>query len=66
MVVDGESKGRAGSCQWTGSGRTSVGTWSRDQKSGVTSHGGRHIGHAWACGCGRADRVAGAVKDWRD
>jgi hypothetical protein len=46
--------------------RTSVGTWLRDRSRQVTSCGGWHLGHALARGHGGADRVAGAIEDWRD
>jgi hypothetical protein len=46
--------------------RTSAGTWLRNWRSRVTSHSGWHLGHAHAWARGKADRVAGAVEDWRD
>jgi hypothetical protein len=46
--------------------RTSARTWSMDRRSRMTSHGDWHRRHAPTRGRGRADRVAGAVADWRD
>jgi hypothetical protein len=46
--------------------RTNAGTWPRNQRSWVTNHSGWHLGHTHAWTCGRADRVAGTVEDWRD
>jgi hypothetical protein len=45
--------------------RESVGSWLIDQNSWVTSHGGWHMGHALARGCGGVDRVTDVVKYWQ-
>jgi hypothetical protein len=43
--------------------RVSVGSWLTDWSSRVASHGGWHLEHTLARGCGGVDRVAGMVED---
>jgi hypothetical protein len=43
---------------------TSVRSWFTNQRSVVTSHGDRHLGHVLTRGRDRAGSVAGAIEDW--
>jgi hypothetical protein len=66
-MVDDKCEGRAGSCRWTRSGEgLALGLDQGTRVARVTSHGGRHQGHALVRGRGGAGRVASMIEDWGD